>query len=335
MFFYEGQTCPVCGQHFAENDDIVTCPQCGCPHHRDCWKQEGHCHFAADHGTERQWAQGASQTPKQPETPQRTCPHCGANNPEFAEFCAHCGREIEHEEWASTPANDPVPPPPPVGQYTPPFSGGFNQPFQQPFQVPLHDPYGGVPRTEEIDGIPVDQIAELVGNNSAYYLPRFHKMTHGGSKVSWNWAAFLIPSNWLLYRKNLLWGIVIFIVETVLQLFSQFAGDSLFIVNEVTGATTLKPIAQLLADPQAKLLLLIVGIASIASLVLSILIGMFGNYLYLQTILKKAKRQQQNPQLKYDRSFLKTGGTSFALAIAPELLVIVIEYVQIIITMFV
>ena len=81
--------------------------------------------------------------------------------------------------------------------------------------------------------------------------------------------------------------------------------------------------------------MLIVGIASIASLVLSILIGMFGNYLYLQTILKKAKRQQQNPQLKYDRSFLKTGGTSFALAIAPELLVIVIEYVQIIITMFV
>lgn len=331
MFFYEGQACPVCGRHFAEHDDIVTCPQCGCPHHRDCWKQEGHCHFAADHGTERQWAQRNAEAPKkQPTTPQSTCPHCGAKNPEFAEFCAHCGKEIEHEDWSSASVNNTVPPPP-VGQYTPPFSGGFNQPFQ----VPLHDPYGGVPRTEEIDGVPVDQIAELVGTNSAYYLPRFHKMTHGGSKVSWNWAAFLIPSNWLLFRKNLVWGIVIVIVETALQLFSQFASNGLFTANRVTGAINLKPIAQLLADPQAKLLLLIVGIASIASVVLSILIGMFGNYLYLQSILKKAKRQQQNPQFKYDRSFLKTGGTSFALAIAPELLVIMIEYVQMIFRMLV
>ena len=29
MFFYEGQTCPVCGQFFGEADDIVTCPECG------------------------------------------------------------------------------------------------------------------------------------------------------------------------------------------------------------------------------------------------------------------------------------------------------------------
>lgn len=338
MFFYEGQACPVCGQHFAENDDIVTCPQCGCPHHRDCWKQEGHCHFAADHGTKRQWAQGTSETPKQQSAlPQKNCPHCGGKNPEFAEFCAHCGKEIDHEEWASTPGNA-TPPPPHAGQYTqytPPFSGGFHQPFQPPFQVPLHDPYGGVPRTEEIDGVPVDQIAELVGSNSAYYLPRFHKMTHGGSKVSWNWAAFLIPSNWLLYRKNLMWGIIIVIVETALQLFSQVAGNGMFLIDEATNTMYIKPIAQLLADPQAKLLMMILLIASVASLVLSILIGMFGNYLYLQSILKKAKRQQQNPQLKYDRSFLKTGGTSFALAIAPELLVIVIEYVQMLFTMFV
>ena len=31
MFFYEGQSCPVCGQPFQETDDIVACPQCGAP----------------------------------------------------------------------------------------------------------------------------------------------------------------------------------------------------------------------------------------------------------------------------------------------------------------
>ena len=55
MFFYEGYTCPVCGEKFKESDDIVACPECGAPHHRDCWKKEGHCHFVADHGTDRQW----------------------------------------------------------------------------------------------------------------------------------------------------------------------------------------------------------------------------------------------------------------------------------------
>ena len=31
MFFYEGQSCPVCGKAFAEKDDIVSCPECGAP----------------------------------------------------------------------------------------------------------------------------------------------------------------------------------------------------------------------------------------------------------------------------------------------------------------
>ena len=29
VFFYAGCRCPVCGQLFTENDDIVACPQCG------------------------------------------------------------------------------------------------------------------------------------------------------------------------------------------------------------------------------------------------------------------------------------------------------------------
>ncbi len=334
MFFYEGQACPVCGQRFSEHDDIVTCPQCGCPHHRSCWQEEGHCHFSADHGTERQWAQTADSHPSQNSQkstiPQKACPYCGHANPEFAEFCAHCGRELEHGEWESQKAASSAPPPP-VGQYTPPFSGGF----RQPFQVPIQDPYGGVPRTEEIDGIPVDQIAELVGNNSSYYLPRFYKMTHGGSKISWNWSAFLLSSNWLLYRKNLLWGIVAFVLETIFQVFNNISLDTLTVVDEANNTILYLPIDTILASSPAKLMLIILFVASFALLALRIFMGMFGNYIYLQTILKKAKNQQQNPQLKYDRSFLKTGGTSFALAIAPDLLYLAVEYILLMVSILI
>ena len=80
MFFYEGYTCPVCGEKFKESDDIVACPECGAPHHRDCWKKEGHCHFVADHGTDRQWARpqaGDSANSAESAVEGKVCPHCG------------------------------------------------------------------------------------------------------------------------------------------------------------------------------------------------------------------------------------------------------------------
>lgn len=116
MFFYEGQSCPVCGQPFQETDDIVACPQCGAPHHRECWKKEGHCHFAAAHGTSEQWKRperqpGSSEAPASPPagSPGKTCPHCGKDNPEYAEFCSRCGRELPASDWSSAPLPLPWP----------------------------------------------------------------------------------------------------------------------------------------------------------------------------------------------------------------------------------
>ena len=35
-----------------KGDDIVVCPECGAPHHRECYEKEGHCHFADKHGAD-------------------------------------------------------------------------------------------------------------------------------------------------------------------------------------------------------------------------------------------------------------------------------------------
>ena len=42
MDFYKYK-CPVCNKQFKESDDIVVCPDCGAPHHRECWEKEGKC----------------------------------------------------------------------------------------------------------------------------------------------------------------------------------------------------------------------------------------------------------------------------------------------------
>ncbi len=338
MFFYEGQSCPVCGQFFCETDDVVACPQCGAPHHRECWKKEGHCHFAADHGTDRQWARTdpAEKTAKpgeaassvhDNEVTMRQCPNCGRENFEFAEFCSYCGRELDNEDWSSVATNQ-VPPPsqqppqPQVNQFTPPPRGDFT-PFGAPYV--RQDPFGGIPRTESIEGVSVETVAEVLGPNSHYYLPRFYHMSRSGKRVSWNWSAFLLSYHWLLYRKNLLWGILIFIFEMVLILFYNAA-----LLPLQTALSTGNPVD---LPENAPLLLLIITIASLVMLAVNILFGLFGNYLYMQNVLRKARKLQDNPDSQYDQSFLNTGGTSFFAAILPNLVLMFLQYVMVLLTL--
>ena len=35
--------CAICGSYLFDDDDIVYCPECGAPHHRDCYNTVGHC----------------------------------------------------------------------------------------------------------------------------------------------------------------------------------------------------------------------------------------------------------------------------------------------------
>ena len=44
MEFSEFQ-CPVCNKTFQDGDDVVVCPECGAPHHRECYEQNGHCFY--------------------------------------------------------------------------------------------------------------------------------------------------------------------------------------------------------------------------------------------------------------------------------------------------
>ena len=57
MPVYTGCKCPVCQKEFAAGDDIVVCPVCGTPHHRECYRQLGHC------GNEKLHQEGGSWQP--------------------------------------------------------------------------------------------------------------------------------------------------------------------------------------------------------------------------------------------------------------------------------
>lgn len=54
-FRYENQPCPICNNNFNANDDIVVCPICGTPHHRDCYKKNGECGNFEKHNEGYRW----------------------------------------------------------------------------------------------------------------------------------------------------------------------------------------------------------------------------------------------------------------------------------------
>ncbi len=49
MSKFLNKLCPVCEKRFEEKDDIVVCPECGTPHHRDCYAKNNACGVVAHH----------------------------------------------------------------------------------------------------------------------------------------------------------------------------------------------------------------------------------------------------------------------------------------------
>lgn len=54
-FRYSYEKCPVCEKEFTNSDDIVVCPLCGTPHHRDCYKKNGECGNYDKHNQGFRW----------------------------------------------------------------------------------------------------------------------------------------------------------------------------------------------------------------------------------------------------------------------------------------
>jgi hypothetical protein len=79
-FRYSNQKCPVCSEAFKNDDDIVVCPVCGTPHHRECYKKNGECGNYDKHQDGFRWAPEIEETPptndtQLPPSPQNNIPY--------------------------------------------------------------------------------------------------------------------------------------------------------------------------------------------------------------------------------------------------------------------
>lgn len=80
-FRYTNQVCPVCNKDFSADDDIVVCPLCGTPHHRECYKKNGECGNYDKHNKGFRWSPAETEVA---ETPVEASPET-QENPIFNE----------------------------------------------------------------------------------------------------------------------------------------------------------------------------------------------------------------------------------------------------------
>ena len=307
MTRYTGNHCPVCEQAFTDTDDIVVCPDCGTPYHRDCWKKVGACMHRSEHAAGFEW---------QPEigpeavkaAHEATCPNCGTRNTPGAARCSHCGCPLPRSEADSADAAKPEEQVPIYARDPSAVNNRSDAPGPH-IETYSADREGGIYRREigpedTIDGIKAKDWAAYVGRSPMYYLMQFFRMSITNRKAAVCLSAFLFGPAYLFYRKMWKEGLLTAILTIVLSIPTFIEIISVFNPS-LLGAM---PLGWL---PAA------VNVCAVASWALNIILGLFAVSWYRREAKKNIDRiyaDYPDGEARTD-ALLQKGGTNLLAAL--------------------
>ena len=94
-----GKICPYCMTVIKDNDEVVICPECEMPHHKECWNENSGCTTFGCQGQTSSVYMGAIIQPSQaPQTTLNICTKCGWQLTVKNNFCPRCGTIRNNQE---------------------------------------------------------------------------------------------------------------------------------------------------------------------------------------------------------------------------------------------
>lgn len=126
-----------------------------------------------------------------------------------------------------------------------------------------------------------DDMDLFISKNVYYYKENFEKINVTGNKKTWNWAAFFLGINWFLYRKMY--------IQTAKLLLASIA---IGVISAII--------------PYSSILL---------GLGLSIVVGMYGNSVYLDHVNSKLDEINRMGYKYKESEIIRKGGTNLAIPI--------------------
>ncbi len=302
---YTGVKCPVCHQEFDDNADIVVCPECGMPHHRNCYAEKGACAFEANHKDNFTFV-----------------------NPNKVEEETH---NVKVEVRDIKELSKDMPLNGVIGEI------GIDKDGNR------HPVYREIMGGEKIGKYTVDDYAKVVDKNAFKFIPRFLKYEKTGKKISWNWAAFIFGPIYFAYRK--MWKAAFLTMLCILILPIIFMGEvsdyysevehiysDVLTSSEYKSSEDMAKAVEGLEDKlpeQPKAL----ALAGDVELVIDIVAALFANYLYMLHCTEVLDKASKIDNLENRDKYIKKKGGRSVLAVVIYLIVvsIAIEAISIIV----
>lgn len=296
MFLHENEKCPVCDRIFTPDDDIVICPVCGTPHHRECYDSLKHC-FNADKHKDGFVYENKSAEEKSDTSPNRynpnneyytpdeshgaaaekgVCSQCGARLDADAQFCINCGarqkRSVNSENTQSQ---------------------------EQPFFSPQVNEY--TDSTQKIEGRKLSDIAAVIKTNTERFIRKFK----ANKIVSWNWGGFFFGPYYLFFRKMYKPAILLMAVSLTVSLvvngafveqIDAFNSVMTSMMNTIAQSSDTAQLSnELMAQATAvyKEILPMLLIMGGANLLISLFTAMFSDKLYRSKVLQIVDKAEE------------------------------------------
>jgi hypothetical protein len=300
MFDYTDASCPICKERFKPADEIVVCPDCGTPHHKSCYAEQGHCANAGRHGENFDW-NALREGPRHPSGGAAfRCPNCGGDVAEGSVFCNRCGMV-----FAQSSAAQPQPiPSPEYGRRNPP-------PILQPVPRGIFIMPEPSVAKKEFDGICVADWIKYIGRSVGYYLSSFQYQDINNRRTSFTFSAMFFPWLYFLYRKVWWAAAVSALIELILGLPAAIVS---------LGSESVMVFGAAFVDRMAFLS----NYSSIALLVVNTLWGVFAVHFFRVASSRRIRRIRElsSNEREYQDMLSKISGPSFIAVATPLLLYI-------------
>lgn len=307
MSNYNGVKCISCGEIFSDSDDVVVCPECGTPYHRECYLKEGQCINTSLHESGESWKpeyENRSSDDSVSSEPIR-CIRCGAENPPEGIFCNKCGMPLSGNGESARPFNS-------SNTNGNPNMNGFYGNRQRGFNGQSQGgfPFGGqmvFDKNSDIDGVKLEDYAQYAGKNSLGILSNFIRFGNFGGKIAINIGALIFPEFYFFYRKMYKHGILFMLLIFLLSLPEMFVLAQTGVMNTSFLNTDI--------NLDSNSFNMIYSLCSYLMIGVRFLCGFYGTYWYYRNakkdILRIRNQSQADDEETIKRKISAKGGTSW------------------------
>lgn len=322
---YIGIDCPVCNKKFEQGDDVVVCPECGTPHHRECYEFSGHCINENKHSDNYSFDVDKKDKENSQENDDIiACPRCKTEILKGMFYCGKCGFPVGINKNSTAQNN--------------------GQPYTMPgIGFDVFDPMGGVDPEEDMgDGVKAGEISKYVQKSTSYFSRVFNNIKIF-NRSKFNFAAFLFSGGYLLYRKMYKIGSIItaillaLMLTEVYMMFTPEYQNLISTLNDAMNSTrsysSMIDVYIGLSGIQQFMMIFIYG-SAVIQLILKIVVGVKANKWYFKHCKKQIVFLKENSGEKASADLETKGGVNVSIAISLFIVYMIISYLPTIMISF-